>query len=282
MVSTQNTCKNCGNRFIGKYCNQCGEKVYTYHDKTIAYLAKEGAHFITHFEGTFLVTLRTILTLPGKLSLDYCNGIRKKYFKPLPFFLLLIVIYLIFPLFKGLNMDLENHMTNGLYGNYATNKINHIVNERNWTLKETTVKFHTVSEKASKFLLFIILPIMSLLNRYVLRTRRKLFFDHFIFATETASFFLLWGFLLLPLLILVLIKIAVPLDGGFLFQNETLPGILLLIPFLFYVWKAFKRFYELSNSLAFLYALLYIIVFTLFILFVYKFLLFFISAHFIH
>src|SRR5690348_17578368 len=26
---TDHTCKNCGNRFSGKFCNQCGEKVYT-------------------------------------------------------------------------------------------------------------------------------------------------------------------------------------------------------------------------------------------------------------
>jgi hypothetical protein len=277
MIAKQNTCKNCRNIFIGKYCNLCGEKVYTEHDKSIKHLVEEGAHFITHFEGTFLVTLKTILTQPGQLSLDYCNGIRKKYFKPLPFFLMLIVLYLIFPIFEGLNMGLENHIGNRFYGDYAANEINHIMSKKNWTMEETAVKFHAVSEKVSKFLLFIIIPVMSLLSWPLLHKKRKLYFDHFIFATETASFFLLWGFLLLPLLLVLFLKIVVTLGGNFVFGDEAVTAFLLLLPFFFYVWKAFKRFYQLSNVSAFLYALLYTIVFILFVLVVYKFLLFLIS-----
>ena len=278
----QNTCKNCGNTFVGKYCNRCGEKVYSEHDKNIAHLAEEGLHFVTHFEGTFLVTLRTILTRPGKLSVDYCNGIRKKYFKPLPFFLMLIVLYLIFPLFKGLNMELQNHIGNSFYGDYASAKIDEWRSTNSWTMEETTVRFQAVSEKASKFLLFSIIPFMAVLNWPLLRNRRKFFFDHFIFTTETASFFLLWGFLLLPLLLLMVSKIAVLFGGSFSFGDEGVTAFLALVPFFFYVWIAFKRFYLLSNLSALLYAGLYVIVFTSFVLIVYKFLLFVVSAYFIH
>ena len=83
LLMPENECKNCGNRFTGKYCNVCGEKVYTEKDKSIKYIIEEGFHFLTHFEGTFLKSLKAIITRPGTLSLDYCNGIRKKYFKPL-------------------------------------------------------------------------------------------------------------------------------------------------------------------------------------------------------
>jgi hypothetical protein len=33
-------CKNCGNSFAGKFCNNCGEKVYTDHDKSFAHILK--------------------------------------------------------------------------------------------------------------------------------------------------------------------------------------------------------------------------------------------------
>src|SRR4051812_13168732 len=79
------TCKNCSNQFTGNYCNNCGEKVYTAHDKSILHFLEEGMHFITHFDGSFFSTLKAIFTTPGKLSTDYTNGIRKRYFKPLSF-----------------------------------------------------------------------------------------------------------------------------------------------------------------------------------------------------
>lgn len=109
MQTVQHICKNCGHVFTGNYCNQCGEKVYTEHDKSLVHLLEEGFHFVTHFEGTLLTTIKTIFTKPGQLTLDYCNGVRKKYFRPLSFFLLLVVFYLVFPLLSGLNMTLYNH-----------------------------------------------------------------------------------------------------------------------------------------------------------------------------
>src|SRR5687767_10494276 len=103
-------CKNCGTSFTGKYCNECGEKRYTEHDRTVTHFVEEGVHFLTHFEGTFFTTLRYIFTRPGKLSADYCFGIRKSLFKPLSLFLLLCIIYLLFPVFEGLNMRLNYHV----------------------------------------------------------------------------------------------------------------------------------------------------------------------------
>ena len=162
MALVQYTCKNCRNKFSGKYCNQCGEKVYTEHDKSIGHLLEEGLHFVTHFEGKFFLTLKTILLRPGKLSQEYCDGIRKKYFKPLSFFLLLVILYLLFPLLKGLNMELEDHMNNWYYSGYASQKIDETMRIKGWNLAQTTEKFEVASGKVSKFLLFIIIPFMAL------------------------------------------------------------------------------------------------------------------------
>src|SRR2546423_13621943 len=142
MQTTTNTCKNCGNTFTGKYCNNCGEKVYTEEDRSVIHFFDEGLHFITHFEGNFFITLKTIFTKPGNLSLDYCDGIRKKYFKPLSFFLLLVVLYLLFPVFEGLNMKVYYHVHNDLYGPYALKKVKEIMENKNWTEPQLEQIFH--------------------------------------------------------------------------------------------------------------------------------------------
>ncbi|MEJ7625555.1 MAG: DUF3667 domain-containing protein [Ferruginibacter sp.] len=112
-----NTCKNCGFNFTGYYCNRCGEKVYTEVDKSLTHLIQGTFHFITHLEGTFLNALKTFLTQPGKFSFDYCRGIRKKYYKPVSFFMMLVILYLIFPRFQGLNMKLSTY-ADKYYGFY--------------------------------------------------------------------------------------------------------------------------------------------------------------------
>src|SRR5918993_3822483 len=122
MIEQGLSCKHCGNYFNGKYCNKCGEKVYTDHDKSIPHFFEEAFHFLTHFEGTFFTTIKTIFSRPGKLSSDYCNGIRKKYFKPLPLFMLLVVLYLVFPIFSGLNTPFQFYLNKGSIANALVTK----------------------------------------------------------------------------------------------------------------------------------------------------------------
>jgi len=217
------TCKNCGNHFTGKYCNQCGEKVYTEKDKSIAHLFEEGLHFVTHFEGKLFLTLQVIFSKPGKLSYDYCEGIRKKYFKPLSFFLLLVILYLIFPLFRGLNMTLENYQHDDWYSSFARNEVRRLVQDKHFSPAFVNEQFHFVSEKVSKFLLFITIPVLAAVCFILLLKKKRKFFDHFIFSIEINAFMILWGFLIFPLLTYLYVLLT-----GLKQMNENVLGIFIM------------------------------------------------------
>ena len=208
MQTTSHICKNCNHAFTGKYCNSCGEKVYSEKDKFVWHLFEEGLHFITHFDGTFFNTLKKIFTKPGQLSVDYCNGKRKTYFKPLSLFLLLVVLYLLFPMFEGLNMKLYYHTHHPLYGNYARRMVIDIMTQKHLADGQVEPLFHPKSEKVSKFLLLILLPLTALFFWLLTYKKRKYFFDQMVFSAEINCMYLLWGFLLLPLLLFIAEKIA--------------------------------------------------------------------------
>jgi hypothetical protein len=269
-MSKSHTCKNCGNGFNGKFCNLCGEKVYTEKDKSIKHIIGEGLHFITHFEGNFFNTLKAIFTAPGKFSLDYCNGIRKKYFKPLSFFLMLVILYLLFPVFEGLNMKLEFHKTHNLYGGYATQVVENLLKERNITELQLANSFHNAGEKTSKFLLFIIIPFVALASWIM--CLRKSYYHHFVFTIEASSFFILWGFLLLPLLLLL-----VNLTTGFYFTNEGQVSMTILGVFIIFITIAAKRFFCFKWWYSILYSILFTVSLFVFLEYVYKFILFLIA-----
>lgn len=269
------TCKNCGNSFTGKFCNNCGEKVYTDKDRSVKHLLFEGFHFLTHFDGTLLTTIKTIFTRPGKLSLDYCNGLRKRYFKPLSFFLLLVILYLLFPVFEGLNMKLHFHLRHDVYGKYAMAKVVNLINERNITFEQFSESFQHAGEKTSKFLLFIIIPAMAFISRGLGFRKRKYYVDHFVFTTETSSFFILWGFLFLPLL-LALYKL---MTGTYLMTSDRGSGIVIISVFMIYLAIAAKRFFNFKWWYTIVYTILFTLSFVAFIEYIYKFILFFIAFH---
>src|SRR5215212_1703948 len=215
------TCKNCGNRFTGKYCNDCGEKVYTEHDRTALHFFEEGFHFLTHFEGRFFTTIKTLFSRPGQVSRDYTFGIRKKYFKLLSLFLLLVVLYLLFPVFEGLNMKLYYHTHHSLYGNYAMKKAQALMQEKHLTDAEITALFQKASEKTSKFLLVLIIPLTALCVWPVTFKKRKYFFDQMVFATEVNCVYLIWGFLTLPILLRIFEWVYHLIAGVYLPVNDS-------------------------------------------------------------
>lgn len=275
------TCKACGNTFTGKYCNQCGEKVYTDHDKSILHFFEEGFHFITHFEGTLFTTLGYIFTSPGKLSEQYCAGIRKSLFKPVSLFFLLMVIYLLFPVFEGLNQRLYYHTHNILYGNWALEKARLIAQQHNWTDLQLSETFHKKSAKVSKLLILVLLPLTALFFWLFTYKRRPYFFDQMVFATEINSVYIIWNYMIMPLIATVIILIVRAITGhGLSIGDEYLrpAGTVLLL----YVVIAAKRFYSLNWAQSIGLALLFYIAHIIIVQLIYKFLLFLITINMLH
>ena len=264
------TCKNCLNQFTGKFCNECGEKVYSI-DRSFKHLFAEVFHFFTHFEGTFFNTVKAMAVSPGRISADFTAGIRKRYFKPVPFFLFVVILYLLFPIYEGLNMRLRFHQ-HGWYGQYATEQITKVREKKNYTFEELEEAFHDKGEKTSKFLLVIIIPIAAMVSYLLAFKRRSFFFDHFIFSTEASSFLILWGFLILPIFSIITVV------AGFNFLNSDGPiGIFMLLGVLIYLYFAARRFFKMNFWLSALYALFFSAALWIILMHIYKFILFVIT-----
>jgi Protein of unknown function (DUF3667) len=274
MQNPETACKNCGHVFQGRYCNNCGEKVYRENDKKVFHFFEEGLHFITHFEGTLFTTLKTILAKPGRLSTDYCNGTRKKYFKPLSFYLLLIVLYLVFPFFEGLNMKLKNYQRNKYFGVYAKAEIKKVMDDTGYTEEKLSEVFHSKSEKSSKFLLIILIPLTALFIYGAVFYKRKYFFDQMVFAAELNAFFLLWGFLLLPVILVVINGAIKVITGNPLNIGEAYIGLLIYGVWGVYLAIAAKTFYGFYRWRLILFSLWVTAVHMIIVFILYKFILF--------
>jgi hypothetical protein len=276
-----NICKNCSNQFTGKYCNNCGEKVYTEKDRSFFHLFEEFFHFVSHFEGTLFTTLRTIFKYPGKFAADYCAGIRKKYFKPISLFLLIVILYLLFPLFPGLNMPVNGHYGNDLYGKFAHIHTVKIFNQSHLTEEQFVSAYQAKSEKVSKFLLFTILPFTALVSWLFTFRKRKHYFDQFIFSTELNSFFILWMFILFPALYFSARNISAWFGKTIPFNDQGL-AIISYLSFTVFAFFAAKRFYNLKTIQAIFFTLVFALFQAAFIHYIYEFLLYIISISLVH
>jgi Protein of unknown function (DUF3667) len=276
------TCKNCGEQFTGNYCNACGEKVYRDHHKTIGHLFEEAFHFMTHFEGSFFKTILIIFTKPGQLSLDYCNGIRKKYFKPLSLFLLCIVVYLLFSPFKGLNMQFGTYTNKESTLFWLTKpQVEKKLRSRSMTIEKIAEKYNEESPHISKIMLLVLLPLMAFVLYLFFFKRSHFYFDHFIFATEFGSVWIAIVFLIVPLIMVIATKIYPSITQYFVDSNMALWVAINLFPLTFLV-IAFKRFYGQKRLLwTIVKAIVFLAIFETLIMYVYHALLFFMVMLFI-
>lgn len=86
------TCKNCGAKTDGTYCNRCGQKL-ALERITFNYIWHEVVHFFTHAEKGFFFTSRQLIKAPGHVIVDFIEGKRKAYQKPVSYFLIWIGLY---------------------------------------------------------------------------------------------------------------------------------------------------------------------------------------------
>jgi hypothetical protein len=240
---THHTCKNCHNNFKGNYCNYCGEKAYNEHDKSIKHVLEEALHFFSHFEGKLFTTVKTIITKPGKYSFDYCHGIRKKYYQPISLFLLLVVLYLLFPKMQGLNMKLDTYVSSEYsYAWYGKPLVIKKLASSGYSYTRLAERYDHESPKVSKILLLLYLPLTALSLWLIFINKRKPFFDHFIIATEFNAFMLGVSMMIFPVIYLIALifywlKLAPPPI------SENILGIILCLMLLSFSYFAFNRFY---------------------------------------
>jgi tryptophan-rich sensory protein len=278
--TTSISCRACGNRFNGKYCNACGEKVYNTHDKSLKHLAEEIFHFFTHFEGKFFRTLKLILSKPGSLSRQYCDGVRKPFYKPISFFFLCVIIYLLFPLFGGLNMKFNTYTTSKYGYTFIVNPIiEKKLENKHIKLDELKTYYDSASPKFAKVLILLFLPLSALVLYALFAKRKVYFFDHFILATELNSFYVFVGYIAIPALMYLLALIDRRVlsyfhDGGMLFKIVWLLYLLVTI-------SALRRFYNEKWGWTILKGILFFLAFSFVIKFIYNIIIFFLVTLFI-
>jgi len=259
-------CKACGHLFTGKFCNNCGEKVYGDQDKNLKHLMEDAFHFFTHFDNKFLKTVKLVLLKPGYLSHQYSGGIRKPFFKPVSLFIICVILYLLFPFFKGLNMRYYTYETAGnTYAPFVAPVIKKKLANNTYSVEQLAERYDQASPKFAKLLILLYLPFTAFALQWLFFRRKKYYFDHFIMATEMNSFYILVGYLIVPLFAYLIVWIWP--SAVRLFEDGSSFYFVILGMYSMAFAVALKRFYQekwiwiIPKTILFLWIFLFLIKF---------------------
>ena len=87
-------CKNCNHNIEGDYCSNCGQRTSIY-QVTFKETYQDLVDALFSLNGPLLTTFKMLVVNPGWMFNEYLAGRRKKYYKPVTFFILMTAIYLL-------------------------------------------------------------------------------------------------------------------------------------------------------------------------------------------
>lgn len=93
MDSELNTCKNCGHNTRAAYCSNCGQRSSVY-KVTMRETFEDLADNLFSLSAPLVITIKNLFVNPGEILREYLEGQRKKYYKPISFFILTTAVYL--------------------------------------------------------------------------------------------------------------------------------------------------------------------------------------------
>jgi len=100
---TSNTCKNCGTISELHYCPACGQRISVY-KVTFKETFEDLADSLFTVNAPLIITLKLLIINPGKLFTSYLEGQRRKYYKPVAFFLLTTLVFILIRSLIGINV----------------------------------------------------------------------------------------------------------------------------------------------------------------------------------
>lgn len=92
---SETTCLNCGTRFVGNYCPNCGQSAKV-GKLSIRYGITDLLGIVTNIDRGFLHTCFELIYRPGYMMRDYIDGHRKEYIKPMQLIFILGTVMLVF------------------------------------------------------------------------------------------------------------------------------------------------------------------------------------------
>lgn len=234
------TCKNCGKKFIGNFCPECGQSVKEF-ERPIQFLIIDFMGNIFAFDTRFWKTFVAVLFKPGILAKDYVKGHRMKYMPPFRFYVFISFIFFLLLNIYSSRMsktDVENRNTMVVFGDSGdADQLNTSDSLRidDQLQSEMREKDEDASKKAflnehpeiffKQFLtnfswaMFLLMPFYGFLLWLFYRKTQQYYVSHLIIAINQHAF-------MFVILVIVLLFALVLPDFSSVFRNY----LLLLIP----------------------------------------------------
>jgi hypothetical protein len=187
-------CPTCELDVHAPFCSQCGERLASHRDLTLAGFLGNVLRGITNIDGRLIRSFRCLLLEPGALTVAYLRGQRKPYHAPLQlFFIINLGFFAAHALTqaKVFSATLDSHLHNQPWSDWAGPVVAQHLEDTHTTMEHYAPVFNSaVALHAKSLIVLMILP-FALLPPIFFRRTKQPFVVHVVFSVHFYSFILL-------------------------------------------------------------------------------------------
>ena len=190
-------CANCGAAVADRYCGRCGQDSRT--SLSFGHFLHEFVEGMFHVDSSFWRTLRALVTRPGLLTEQYLAGKRRTYSPPFRTYLVISVAY--FVLASIFAVQTSRVVTAGGHEMQPADCAE-MVQHPGWLLRllpdlegsckralaDNRRELTAALENLLPKVMFVVLPLVTLVLFWIYRRRRPLYLEHLIFVLHFQSF----------------------------------------------------------------------------------------------
>ena len=259
-------CASCGTPLEGPYCHACGEKRLDRHDYALAHVVEHGIDAFTHFDLKVLRSLWSLFRRPGLMAADVLAGRRVQWTRPFQLFIVANVLYFVLASWLGINTfqtPLRYHLSSW-YGDLAQTVATGKAAYLGLTAEAYAERFDHQAHVLSKSLLIALVPFVALVLAVLFRRPRRYVLEHLTVALVLVPALLLLMPLPLPFALAMMHLVPQQATGDLWWTMGT--GLL----FGAYASVFFRQAYGGSWRVSVLRAIVFVWLWYLILLYVYR------------
>ena len=191
---SEDCCPNCEALLHGPYCSACGQRKPRPDEYSTLGFLVDAATEIFSVDGKTFRTARQLLFHPGRLTLDYYQGRRVQYLKPIQLFLIVNVVFLLIAIGNGLfDFTLEEYMGFSPPSPEITRElVTQKIAREGISLEDYALAFNHNEDILRRCLIFLLVPLFALVLWMLYYKRRRYYAEHLVSAVHFLSFFWLF------------------------------------------------------------------------------------------
>lgn len=185
--SSKTSCKSCDAEQTGKYCSACGEVKLTPELRTVTHILRDLVKELTDLDSKLWLTLRTLLSNPGKVDYDYSVGRRRIYIKPITLFLLINICYMMFASLSDFYVNFFSQRDLQVYSGWIKPYLIEYIANSGLSEAEFVSRYDQLVKALARSLIIIQVPFFALFITALCYKKELFSGDYFIFSLNFHS-----------------------------------------------------------------------------------------------